>query len=55
MQQGAQPLAWSERFLQALKGRYSFEMMSLEQNFGKESFFMFPLVLIQERTKENQG
>jgi len=25
------------------------------QNFGKESFFMFFLVLIQERTKENQG
>jgi len=25
MQQGAQPLVWSERFLQALKGRNSFE------------------------------
>jgi len=75
--QGAQPLVWSERFLQALKGRNSFETKSLDrlvgvassgfpkelfrivtpplQNFGKESFFMFFLVLIQERTKENQG
>ena len=29
------PLAWSERFLQALKGRYSFETKSLESDEPK--------------------
>ena len=50
--------AWRECVGEASRG-FSKEpcknLASAWQNFGKESFFMFFLVLIQERTKENQG